>query len=49
MEKHEIEVTNVSIGAFYEIFCGYYESNLMNGWEIVVNDGKFYMQRETIK
>ena len=49
MEKHEIEVTNVSIGVFYEIFCGYYESDLMNGWEIVVNDGKFYMQRETIK
>ena len=42
MEKHELEVSNVTINKFYEIFENVSD---MNGWEIVVNDGKFYMQR----
>lgn len=46
MEIYEIEVTNVSINKFYEIFDNYNTPGAMNGWEIVVNDGKFYIQRE---
>lgn len=46
MEKHEIEVTNISISKFYEIFDNYINSDIMTGWEIVVNDGKFYICKE---
>lgn len=41
IELYEISLTNASVTWFNQWAC----DMQMSGWEIVVNDGKFYMQR----